>query len=98
TSLAHATPRTCACCAALPAPIGGAQAAVRPQTSVVAIELLRARAGACQDGLSGFRQSANARSGGFFLGGVFWGFAYFATKQQLKEVQCIMNAKMAFVQ
>jgi hypothetical protein len=34
----------------------------------------------------------------FFLGGVFWGFAYFATKQQLKEVQCIMNANMAFVQ
>ena len=34
----------------------------------------------------------------FFLGGVFWAFAYFATKQQLKEVQCIMNANMAFVQ
>lgn len=34
----------------------------------------------------------------FFLGGIFWAFAYFATKAQLKEIQCIMNANMNFIQ
>jgi hypothetical protein len=34
----------------------------------------------------------------FVVGGIFWAFAYFATKQQLKEIQCIVNANMAFVQ
>lgn len=45
----------------------------------------------------------------FFFGGVFWIFAYFATKQQLddergatksqfKEQQCLLNANLDFLQ
>jgi hypothetical protein len=34
----------------------------------------------------------------FFLGGVFWIFAYFATKEQLKTVQCLMNSNFAVIQ
>ena len=34
----------------------------------------------------------------FFVGGVLWVFGYFATKDQLKEVKCLMNANMDFIQ
>jgi hypothetical protein len=34
----------------------------------------------------------------FFLGGVFWIFAYFATKEQLKSIQCLMNANLTAIQ
>jgi hypothetical protein len=34
----------------------------------------------------------------FAMAGIFWAFAYFATKAQLKQVQCIMSANMAFIQ
>jgi hypothetical protein len=34
----------------------------------------------------------------FFLGGIFWAFAYFATKQQLTETRCILNANIDFIQ
>jgi hypothetical protein len=34
----------------------------------------------------------------FFMGGIFWAFAYFATKEQLKQIQCIMSANMASLQ
>jgi hypothetical protein len=34
----------------------------------------------------------------FVTGGIFWAFAYFATKQQLLETRCILNANIAFIQ
>jgi hypothetical protein len=34
----------------------------------------------------------------FVVGGIFWAFAYFATKQQLVETRCILNANIAFIQ
>jgi len=34
----------------------------------------------------------------FFLGGIFWAFAYFATKQQVQQIRCLMNANMTFLQ
>ena len=34
----------------------------------------------------------------FVMGGILWAFAYFATKQQLKAVQCVLDANVAFLQ
>jgi hypothetical protein len=34
----------------------------------------------------------------FFAGGVLWAFAYFATKQQISELKCLMNANVNIVQ
>jgi hypothetical protein len=34
----------------------------------------------------------------FFLGGAFWIFDYFATKHQVKQLQCLLNANIGFIQ
>jgi hypothetical protein len=34
----------------------------------------------------------------FFITGCLWLFGYFATKQQLKTLQCLMNTNMAIIQ
>lgn len=34
----------------------------------------------------------------FFFGGALWIFGYFATKSQIKELYCIMNANVDFIQ
>ncbi|UPJ49946.1 hypothetical protein IVB30_00450 [Bradyrhizobium sp. 200] len=34
----------------------------------------------------------------FFIGGIFWAFAYFATKQQLVETRCILKENVLFIQ
>jgi len=34
----------------------------------------------------------------FCVGGVFWAFAYFASKQQLLETRCLLNTNISFIQ
>src|SRR5262245_7951462 len=34
----------------------------------------------------------------FFIGGILWIFGYFATKKQLDELHCLMNANVDFIQ
>jgi hypothetical protein len=34
----------------------------------------------------------------FFVAGALWIFAYFATRNQLEELHCLMNANMNFIQ
>ena len=34
----------------------------------------------------------------FFAGGFLWAFAYFATKQQIGELKCLLNANVNIVQ
>ena len=34
----------------------------------------------------------------FVIGGIFWAFDYFATKEQVKVLHCILNENMTFVQ
>jgi hypothetical protein len=34
----------------------------------------------------------------FFIGGALWIFAFFATRNQLEELHCLMNANMNFIQ
>jgi hypothetical protein len=34
----------------------------------------------------------------FVIAGIFWAFAYFATKQQLTELKCLMNANISIIQ
>jgi hypothetical protein len=34
----------------------------------------------------------------FFVGGALWIFGYFATKHQVKQLQCLLNANISFLQ
>jgi hypothetical protein len=34
----------------------------------------------------------------FFVGGALWIFAYFATRTQVDELRCLMNANIGFIQ
>ena len=34
----------------------------------------------------------------FVIGGILWAFAYFATKQQLDELKCLMNSNISIIQ